>query len=100
MRHRLILSKTYSMSGMCLLFFNDNIAFNMSIAKEQISKLDVPEVLHQNPSLSQETSDDQYLRFASSPNSDNGTNTKIIIKSLLSIISNHHYNVTIYAYSS
>ncbi|XP_071864777.1 uncharacterized protein isoform X2 [Bombus fervidus] len=40
-------------------------------AKEQISKLDVPEVSHQNPSLVQETSDDQYLRFASSPNSDN-----------------------------
>lgn len=88
------------MTGMCLLFFNDNIAFNTFIAKEQISKLDVPEVLHQNPSLIQETSDDQYLRFASSPNSDNGTNTKIIIKSLLSIISNHRYNVTIYAYSS
>ncbi|XP_043509582.1 probable serine/threonine-protein kinase nek3 isoform X2 [Frieseomelitta varia] len=38
--------------------------------KEQISELDVSEVLHQNPST-QETSDGQYLRFASSPNSDN-----------------------------
>lgn len=37
--------------------------------KEQISELDVPEVLHQNPST-QETSDSQYLRFASSSNSD------------------------------
>ncbi|KAK9305093.1 hypothetical protein QLX08_003778 [Tetragonisca angustula] len=38
--------------------------------KEQISELDVSEVLHQNSST-QETSDGQYLRFASSPNSDN-----------------------------
>ncbi|OAD57106.1 hypothetical protein WN48_02680 [Eufriesea mexicana] len=38
--------------------------------KEEASELDVPEILHQNP-LTQESSDDQYLRFASSPNSDN-----------------------------
>ena len=57
-------------------FYSNDILFNAT-GKEQISELDVSEVLHQNSST-QETSDGQYLRFASSPNSDNGTRTKII----------------------
>ncbi|XP_012341469.1 uncharacterized protein LOC100864294 isoform X2 [Apis florea] len=38
--------------------------------KEQVSELNVPEILHQN-SLNQNNSDNEYLRFPSSPNSEN-----------------------------
>ncbi|XP_043802268.1 uncharacterized protein LOC122719981 isoform X3 [Apis laboriosa] len=38
--------------------------------KEQVSELNVPEILHQNP-LNQKNSDNEYLRFPSSPNSEN-----------------------------
>lgn len=38
--------------------------------KEQVSELNVTEILHQNP-LNQKNSDNEYLRFPSSPNSEN-----------------------------
>lgn len=68
------------LSYKCSHRFNIDTVFNLT-GKEQVSELDVPEILHQNP-LTQENSDDQYLRFASSPNSDNGTNIRIVIKLL------------------
>lgn len=38
----------------------------------------MPEILHQN-SLNQNNSDNEYLRFPSSPNSENGMNAKMIL---------------------
>lgn len=62
---------------MFYLFLNNNIICNL-IGKEQVSELNVTEILHQNP-LNQKNSDNEYLRFPSSPNSENGTNAKMIL---------------------